>query len=191
MVKDTNKGEIPQESDFDSLFKTEETFKEFLRILTVTGQIGDEKLSELEKGKVVDQYLVWKEQGMQKPKLPASVERGVEVILRIYRRKELGKQWLSYVVKGQHEQVGIKSTPIYGSNNGVEDRSIIIGYDKKPTIEYTEKKARELLAKAKRYTDNVQLRLVYQTVNIAVKNEENFFADFDEMVAKAMQKNII
>lgn len=192
MVKETTKDENPQKT-FASLQKDEKDFADFLVILSSTGQISlDEIPNELEQAKIVDQYEVWCNQGKPRPKLPQAVERGVEVILRIYRRKSNGKQWLSYVVKGQQEQVGMKSVPIYGENqDGQEDKSIVIGHDRLPTIEWDEKKARQLLEKAKRYSDNVQLCLVYQTMTLAVKNESNFFADFDKMVEKAMKKEII
>jgi len=192
MVKETTKEEIPQKT-FSALQKDEKDFADFLVILSSTGQISlDEQPSELEQAKIIDQYEVWCNQGKPRPKLPQAIERGVEVILRIYRRKTNGKQWLSYVVKGQQEQVGMKSVPIYGQiQDGQEDKSIVIGHDRVPTIEWDEKKARLLLEKAKRYSENVQLCLVYQTMTLAVKNEPNFFGDFDRMVEKAMRKEII
>lgn len=172
-------------------FYKEEDFKDFLRILAVTEGVPD-KLTEVDKEKIVDKYQIWVTQERPKPSFPKAVQSGVEEILRIYRRKWKGKQYISYLVKGQAEQVGMKTDIVYGKNqDDEEDRSIIISRDRYPTIEYNEKEARKLLAKAKRYNSEVKLLFVFQTMTMVVHNEENFFGDFDKLVEKAMKKEII
>lgn len=179
-----------EEAQYEQLFAKED-FKDFLRILAVTEGVPD-KLSETDKEKIVDKYLIWVTQGRTKPSFPKSIQSGVEEILRIYRRKWKGKQYLSYVVKGQSEQIGMTTDIVYGKNQDQEeDRSIVISRDRYPTIEYTEKEARKVLAKAKRYNDNVQLLFVFMTSTITIHNEDNFFGDFDSLIERAAKKEII
>jgi hypothetical protein len=181
-------GESPQ-TEFDSLYETED-FKDFLRILAVTEGVPD-KLEEVDKEKIVDKYNAWVKGDRPRPSLPKSVG-GIEKITRIYRRKAKGTQFISYLVEGKHEQEGMKTDIVYGKNqDGEEDRTLIVGRNRYPTIEYTEKMARDLLKKAKRYNDDVKLYFVYQTMTIAVKNEENFFGDFDKIIERAMKKEIV
>lgn len=177
---------------FDVLLKTED-FKDFLRIATVTGSIPESKPTDLEQEKIVDQYKVWVDSGRPKPKMPESVKSGVEEIIRIYRRKVNGVQYLSYVVKGKSEQVGMETTVTYGKNgDGQEDKSIIIARDRKPVIKYTDKNAKELIQKAKRYhIDDYKLYFVYQTATVRVTNDDNFTGDFDSLMSRAMNKEII
>lgn len=188
MVKEPSASEEAQ--TYDDYFKQED-FKDFLRILAITEGVPD-KLTEVEKEKIVDKYQIWVSQDRPKPSLPKGVQSGVEEILRIYRRKWKGKQYISYLVKGQSEQIGMKTDIVYGKNQDQEeDKSIIISRDRYPTIEYSEKEARKILAKAKRYNSEVKLYFVFQTMTIAIQNEENFFGEFDKLVEKAMKKEII
>lgn len=180
------------EADSFESFLDQDDFKDFLRIATVTGSVPDDALTNLDKDKLVDQYKAWVNDGKPKPQMP-TLKTSVEEILRIYRRKAGGKQYLSYVVKGKSEQVGMETIISYAkSPDGSDDTSLIIGRDRRPVLEYTDKLAKELISKAKRYNpDTFQLRFVYQTATIVVNNEENFTGDFDKLMTKAMNKELI
>jgi len=175
---------------FEELLETED-FKDFIRIATVTDNIPDSELSQLDKDMLVDQYKSWVEDGRPKPKMP-ELKSKVEEILRIYRRKVGGKQFISYVVKGKSEQVGMETELTYAKINGVEDRSLIIARRRYPSKPYSDKVARELISKAKRYNpDTFSMHFVYQTMTLTVMNEENFTGDFDSLVTKAMKRELI
>ena len=182
--------EEPVADSFEALLETED-FKDFIRIATVTGNIPDNELTQLDKDMLVDQYMAWIKDGRPKPKMP-ELKSKVEEILRVYRRKVGGKQFLSYVVKGKSEQVGMETELTYADINGVEDRSLIIARRRFPVLPYTEKLAKELISKAKRYNpDTFSMFFVFQTMTLGVMNEENFTGDFDSLVTKAMRRELI
>ena len=187
-VKATNKEAVTD--SFEALLETED-FKDFIRIATVTDNIPDKELTQLDKDLLVDQYSAWVEDGRPKPKMPELKNR-VEEILRIYRRKVNGKQFLSYVVKGKSEQVGMETELTYANINGVVDESLIIARKRFPVMPYTDKLAKELIKKAKRYNpDSFKMYFVFQTMTLGVHNEENFTGDFDSLVTKAMKRELI
>jgi len=181
----SRKTQEAEDSNFD-----EKEFKEFLNILRITEEFPDTPTDE-EKAVSIDKYLAWVEDGKPKPSLGERAPK-VEKILRLYRRKANGKQYLSYVVEGKSEQVGMATDITYGETpGGQEDRSLIIGRTRHPTIPYNEKEARALLKKAKRYTESVQLRLVFLGQVITIHNEENFFKEFDEVIELVNQKKVV
>ena len=177
-------------SDAEKKLEDSEDFQDFLRILAVTEGVP-EKLDAIEKAKILDKYEVWVNDGRPRPSLGDKKPK-VEKILRIYRRKHKGEQYLSYVVEGKSEQVGMKTDVIYGKlPDGTEDTSLVIGHNRYPTIKYNEKHAREVLEKAKRYTEKVDLRFVFQANVITIHNEENFFGDFDGLIQKSFAREVI
>lgn len=167
-------------------------FQQFIKILQVTEGLP-EKFDDETRDKVMDKFEVWLKDDKPTPAMPKTSTE-VEEILRIYRRKWKGKQFISYVVKGKDEQVGMRTDILYGKDgDGNEDTSLIVGRDRYPVLEYTEKLARELVKKAKRYNPDgtVELRFHYQNQPKVVNNEENFFGDFDKLIAKAFNNEMI
>lgn len=174
-------------SEKESKIEDSEDFKDYLRILAVTGEISGEP-SPQEKVKILDQYEVWVKDGRPKPSLGEN-KPDVEEILRIYRRKWKGKQYISFVVKGKSEQTGMKTDITYGKlQNGMPDKTLIIGRTRYPHIEWTNELAKEVLEKAKRYTEQVQLRFVFLNHVVPIHNEKNFFGDFDKLIEKGLMK---
>lgn len=168
--------------------QTKGTFDTFVNIAKVTEQIPE----DYDTGKLKDVFKIWVKENSPRQFNFKELEAKVEIIMRLYRRKWKGRQYLSYVVKGQHEQVGMTTDIMYGKNGqGDTDTSIIIGRDRHPTLEWNEKLAREVLEQAKRYSDSVDMRFVFQNVTIVVTNEDNFFGDFDKLFAHATKKEII
>ena len=184
MAKNQSAGEGNKESA-----QSKDDFGTFENIAKVTEQIPKGFDSE----KLRDVYEVWKEEGSKKQFDFQKLLDKVPKILKIYRRKWKGNQFISYVAKGQSEQVGMKTDIVYGENGaGEEDQSVIISRNRYPTIEYNEKLARKILEKAKRWLgDEVQLHFIFQSRNITVHKEENFFGDFDKLVENALEKKII
>jgi hypothetical protein len=165
-------------------------FKEFINILRVTEGFP-EKPTDEEKAVAMDKYLVWTDSGKPRPTL-GDKKPEVQKITRIYRRKANGKQYLSYVVEGKSEQIGMETEITYGKTpSGDEDKTIVIERKRFPNKEYKEKEAREILKKAKRYTENVKLRFVFLGSVIPIHNEDNFFGDFDGLIEDSRKGKVI
>lgn len=187
-----------EDDDQDEFAKLSTTadFKDFLRIVVATGNISEDDISsltEITKARLVDKFQAWLAQGKPRPNMPATVEKAVEKIEKIYRIKSKGTQYMYYVIEGSPRAVGIDYKPVYAQitqadGTKLDDETRKIGEEKIPTIPYTEKEARALLDKAHRYTDNVGLYFVFGNVKIKVFNPENFFGDYDEMDQRAVQK---
>lgn len=169
-------------------------FGKFLKILEVTGELPEDMDDPKSKGIVEDKFKVWLQEGEPTPELKKEATK-VEEILKIYRRKHKGEQFISYTVKGKDEQVGMKTDITYGKDGeGHEDTSIIIARTRYPTIPYTDKLAKELIAKARRHSEDgtVELHFIFRGANIHVQNEKNFLSsDFDGLVGHALNKEII
>lgn len=188
----------PNERKFEALKNTED-FADFITVQIATGQIARSdlaSLSERDQDKLADSYELWVSKGRPRPKLAAEDKVEVPKIQKIYRIKHNGNQFLAAVVEGRKGKLGVEMDPIYGKIDNekgekVDDTSIIIGYKPRYTEPYTDAKARELLAKAKRYSDQVSLYFKMNTISIVVNHEENFTGDFDALMKKALNREEI
>jgi hypothetical protein len=185
-------------SRFDEIKSTDD-FADFITVQIATGRIQRSDLADLsipEQDKLADAYEIWVSKGRPRPIMAKEDSVEVPKIQKIYRIKDKGRQFLACVIEGQSGKLGVELDPIYGKTDGkngekVDDTSIITGHTKRHTIPYTDALAREMLAKAKRYNDQVQLYFKMNTINILVNHEENFTGDFDVLMKKALNREEI
>lgn len=188
--------ESAQKNDFASIAKTKD-FKRFLSIKQATNQVPADidlkQISDEEQKELILQFEAWIEAGKPSAQAP-KVKTNVEKVLRVYRRKIFGEQKLSYVVSGKAVQEGIEFVPTYRTYKDdttgelVEDKSMILKQDRRYTIDYTEKTARDLVARCKKDAVEPKLYLVQGRSVITIRNEANFYADFDEVISKVNNK---
>lgn len=186
------------DQDRFSQLATTDDFKEFVRIAVATGTISQDELDSLDeigKARLLDKLDAWLKAGKPRPQMPKAVAAEEEIIQKIYRTKSQGDQYLYYVKQGSDAKVGIDLIPVYAKIDGPDgkphdDTSRVIERKRKYTTPYTKNLAEELIAKAKRHSDDVKLFFVQNNVSIAVRTESNFTGDFDELFNKALTQRI-
>lgn len=142
---------------------SQEDFKQFIAMMEVTGQVEDfDKVSTDEQRDIINKFYLWKEKGSPKAEMPKLKDDTEEEILKIYRVKHRGTQYIWYMTK-EGKRVGLEYDVTYaeedewvdGKMTGNKIKTDIV-LDRKPryTMEYTKELGEELLAKAHKYNDN-------------------------------------
>ena len=116
-----------------------------------------------------------------------SIDDKDTVIDKVYKRRHLGKEKLSWITKdGVHH--GFKATPIYATIQddkgvAVPDESVTIGVNKHFTIDYSEKLARKLVDTAFKTCVSPMFYLVDDPDKYGFRNPRaNFLKPFDELI---------
>lgn len=166
---------------------------EFQSIKLATGQLTQDhihNLSKEEKEKLMEEFDAWRKAGKPKPEFPKSAKANLTVIEKVYRARDRGKEFLYYIKQGAPDPVGIEKIPIYRKveqdGKMVDDTSLQIGIEQRYTELYSETAAKKLVTKALRDTSNPKFYLVEgisdSKVKVRVRNPENFYKDFDELM---------
>jgi hypothetical protein len=152
----------PQEVTIEEI-TSQEDFKQFIAMMEVTGQIDNfDKLSTDDQRDVINKYYLWKEKGSPKAEMPKLKDDTEEEILKLYRVKHRGVQYIWYMTK-EGKRVGLEYDVTYAEEDEWVDGKMTgnkittdVVLDRKPryTMEYTKALGEELLAKAYKYNDN-------------------------------------
>jgi hypothetical protein len=151
----------PQEVTIEEI-TSQEDFKSFIAMMEVTGQIENfDKLATDDQRDVINKFYLWKEKGSPKAEMPQLKDDKEDEILKLYRVKHRGTQYIWYMTK-DGRRVGLEYDITYAeedewvdgkmTGNKVKTNTVI---ERKPkyTIEYTKEKGEELLELAYKYTD--------------------------------------
>jgi len=166
---------------------------EFQNILVTTGQLRSdqiETLSQEDKEKMMEGFAAWIKAGKPKPEFPKAAKKTLTVIEKVYRARDKGEEFLYFIKQGSSEPVGIEKIPIYRKverdGQMVDDKSLQTGIIQRYTHRYSEADAEKLVRKALRDTSNPKLYLVEgiadSKVKIRIREPDNFYRDFDELM---------
>jgi hypothetical protein len=144
-----------------------------------------ESFSESEQSDLVARFKQWIQKGKPAAINPLADEEP-EKILRVTRLRIFGRQKLTAIVKGKDLPMGIELVPQYRkyTDNGKEntDTTKVIANTRKYNIDYTEKFARELVTRCEKEAEHLQLTFKDGGRTIYIRNKENFFKDFDQVL---------
>lgn len=187
--KPTEEKKPEQESQKLADLLQTQAFQQFLMKEIVTGNLKQDftpaKLSTEQERELVTNYNVWVDDGRPMPQMPERKKKAPEKILRVYRRREFMAEFLTAVVDGRALHMGVELVPTYGKlPNGEPDHSTVIAHEKKYTLEYSEAKAKELIARCRKESKSPKFFFVEGTLTVPIKNIENFTRPFDEVLNK-------
>ena len=162
-------------------------FEEFLELLKTTGQQVDELTPELER-RLQNKCWTWIKNCKPKAVMP-TLEEKEEIILKVYREKRVGIQYIYYRTnngiqnkefKYQAEQIPeiIDDKPTGKTVDHPTKKHLI---DSIPTVKYTKALGEELVEKALRTSINPTFYIVQGNAKFKV-DPEVFNNDFDETI---------
>lgn len=175
-------------------FLENKEFEEFVQISKLTGILSVEPyhLQKDDQERFVEAFQSWLKAGKPKPQMPQEATKHIEIIEKLYRARDKGREYLYYIAKGKPLPVGIIRTPIYNKvtvdGKEIEDRSLQIGYrdEYDPEFAYTKELAEKLLAKIQRDTSDVKLFLVEgigdSRSKVRIRNPKNFTRNIDDLL---------
>jgi hypothetical protein len=142
---------------------SQEDFKKFISMLEATEQITDyQSLDTDSQRSIINKYYLWKEKGSPKAEMPKLKDEKEDEILKLYRTKHRGVQYIHYLTK-DGRTVGKEYIHTYSTeeeldeNNQPTGRQVptttIIKSEPKYTMEYTKELGEKLLAQAFKYSD--------------------------------------
>ncbi len=142
---------------------SQEDFKQFVAMMEVTGQLKNfDELALDEQREVINKYYLWKDKGSPKAEMPKLKDEKEHEILKLYRVKHRGIQYLWYMTT-DGQRIGLDYEEIHNQEDEYDENNQPTGrktegktiVDRKPhyTIEYTKQKGEELLALASKYND--------------------------------------
>lgn len=179
----------PTEDQFVKLAKTKD-FKRYIRDQQAIGKLPEDldldALSEDEVRQLTGSYHGWVQAGKPRPTMNKESKKKVEQILRVYRRKEFGKEKLYYVAKGKDTPVGVKKVPTYRTYNDKgetkTDKTMVIAWHREYTIKYTAELAKKLMERCVKESPEPKFYLAMGHQVIPVRNPKNFTGDFDKLM---------
>lgn len=186
-------GEIPK-------LIASEDFQKFLKVQEVTGEIEEgldiSKLSDQEQRAIIADYHGWVNAGRPKPQLSKEAKGKIEKINSLSKVKYLGNLFLTYICDGDVKSRGLEKIITYGKGKHPDgstftDKNRIESEVPHYTIPYTEKKAKELWERCKVECVKPAMSIKMDERTFTVHDEENFFADFDVVIKKAMKGELI
>jgi hypothetical protein len=141
---------------------SQEDFKQFIAMMEVTGQIEDfDKLATDAQRDVINKFYLWKEKGSPKAEMPTLKDDKEDEILKLYRVKHRGVQYIWYMTK-DGRRVGMHYVHTYATEDEWVDGKMtgnkvqtetITSSEPKYEWEYTKELGEKLLALATKYND--------------------------------------
>jgi hypothetical protein len=142
---------------------SQEDFKQFLSMMEVTSKdwIPWEELSTDSQRDIINKFYLWKDRGSPKAEMPTLKEDKEDEILKLYRVKHRGVQYIWYMTK-DGRRVGMHYVHTYATEDEWVDGKMtgnkvqtetIISSEPKYEWEYTKELGEKLLALATKYND--------------------------------------
>lgn len=166
--------------------------EDFVVFAQATGQLrsdtGVNKLTDDEIVKLGPLQKQWIKAGKPEAINPLEDEEP-ERIIRVSRRREFGKQFLTYIVSGESIPRGIELIPTYRkyklNNQLVVDKTTIVSTKAKYTIPFTKGAAQELVDRCVAESETPSFTFKQGGKTITIRIPENFVADFDNVIKQA------
>lgn len=204
MTKKSSGSNEPQKTKSSDIGKLKEDkdFQEFIKNMKLTNQLAEapEDLPIRQQRELINKFWAWDKAGKPGLQMP-DFDSTRPQIVKVYRIKELGKQYLAYVNE-KSEKVGIETKKIYGTKQlqdpddvsktkTVEDKDNLLKTDVKYTIPYAESKAKEFIEMALETYPNPTFYFIRKPRKVSVTETDNFTGDFDDLMKKANKGEII